>query len=458
MRNPATNALLPLEKRTMAALGLLYAFRMLGLLMLLPVLALYAGEFTHSTPILIGLALGSYGLTQALLQIPFGMLSDRVGRKPVIIGGLVLFGLGSMLAANAASIWGVIAGRALQGSGAIASTILALLSDLTRREQRSKAMAFIGMSIGFTFILALLLGPWLSSAYGVRAIFWSTALLACFGLVIIIWLVPTVARASAFDEGTTAAASLIGRVLHDGELSRLNLGIFCLHLVLTSTFVALPLLLRDTLGLEPGQHAWVYISVLGAAFFAMLPLMVLGERRGLIKQVLLLAIALLALALLVLSQGGGQAGLLLGAMFVFFLAFNLLEATLPSLVSKLVFPAGKGTAMGVYSTCQFMGAFCGGVGGGVLMQHYGPAGVFAMSALVVLLWLLVARTMASPGNARDIVLRYDAARNQDETLLSELSGLRGVVDITLIRADCVAYIRVDEREFNEQCLRRFGAM
>ena len=197
--------MLAAEKRAVLSLGLLYGFRMLGLFMLLPVLALYAADFEHSSPALIGLALGIYGLSQALLQIPFGMLSDRIGRKPVIYGGLILFGLGSLIAATASSIWGVIAGRALQGSGAIASTVLALLSDLTRDEHRTKAMAFIGMSIGLTFAAALLIGPWVSVSFGIRGIFWLTAGLAVGGILIMAWMVPAAIPAAGFYGNTRTA-------------------------------------------------------------------------------------------------------------------------------------------------------------------------------------------------------------------------------------------------------------
>ncbi len=447
--------MLATEKRAVASLGLLYGFRMLGLFMLLPVLALYAADFEHSSPTLIGLALGVYGLSQALLQIPFGMLSDRIGRKPVIYAGLVLFGLGSLVAATSVSIWGVILGRALQGSGAIASTILALLSDLTRDEQRTKAMAFIGMSIGLTFAAALLIGPFIAVSYGIRGIFWLTALLALGGMAVMAWLVPAVTQSSRFNGDTSAAMGFVRRVLSDRELLRLNVGIFSLHFILTASFVALPLMLRDTLHLEVQQHAWVYLSILGGSFIAMVPLLVYAERRKKVVQVFLLAIALLTLAALMMALWGSRGEVLLAAMFVFFMAFNLLEANLPSLVSKKAFPAGKGTAMGVYSTFQFMGAFLGGSIGGWMMGALGSSGVFAVCAVITAGWFIVARPMQAPGKVKDVVLEYDADRFAGAELVRELEGLSGVEDVTLMADDRLAYLKVDGLVFDQQCLQPY---
>jgi predicted MFS family arabinose efflux permease len=428
---------------------------MLGLFMLLPVLALYAADFEHSSPALIGLALGIYGLSQALLQIPFGMLSDRIGRKPVIYGGLLLFGLGSVVAATAVSIWGVILGRAMQGSGAIASTILALLSDLTRDEQRTKAMAFIGMSIGLTFAAALLIGPWVAVSYGIRGIFWLTALLALGGIGIMAWLVPAVTQPARFNGDTSTAMRFARRVLIDRELLRLNLGIFSLHFILTASFVALPLMLRDTLHLQVHQHPWVYLSVLGGSFVAMVPLLIYAERRQKVVQVFLLAIAMLAIAALMMALWGSQRMVLLAAMFVFFMAFNLLEANLPSMVSKKAFPGGKGTAMGVYSTFQFIGAFLGGSIGGWMMGALGFEGVFTVCALITLLWFTVARGMQAPGRLKDVVLEYDAERFAGDDLLRDLAGLSGVEDVTLIADDCLVYLKVNGLVFDHQCLRPY---
>lgn len=447
--------MLPLEKRAIGSLALLYGFRMLGLFMLLPVLALYAADYEHSSPTLIGLALGIYGLSQALLQIPFGMLSDRIGRKPVIYVGLLLFGAGSVIAAGAVSIWVVILGRALQGSGAIASTILALLSDLTRDEQRTKAMAFIGMSIGLTFAAALLIGPWVSAGFGVRGIFWLTALLALFGIAVTAWLVPTPAQSAHFHGDTSASLRFVGRVLGDRELLRLNIGIFCLHFVLTASFVALPLLLRDTLKLQVQQHAWVYLGVLGGSFLAMVPLMIYAERARKVVQVFLSAIAMLTVSALVIAYWGSRPAALLAGMFFLFMAFNLLEANLPSLVSKKTFPAGKGTAMGVYSSFQFMGAFVGGSSGGVLMERSGFTGVFIACSLLTLLWFFIARGMRAPRKVADVVLEYDSQRFAAEELLSQLAGLEGVRDVTLIAEESLAYLKVESAKFDRECLHRY---
>jgi MFS family permease len=455
MQSSTSTSMLAAEKRAIASLGLLYGFRMLGLFMLLPVLALYAADFEHSSPALIGLALGIYGLSQALLQIPFGMLSDRIGRKPVIYGGLLLFGLGSVVAATAASIWGVILGRALQGSGAIASTILALLSDLTRDEQRTKAMAFIGMSIGLTFAAALLIGPWVAVGYGIRGIFWLTALLALGGIGVMAWLVPAVTLSARFNADTTTVMRFARRVLSDRELLRLNVGIFSLHFILTASFVALPLMLRDTLHLQVQQHAWVYLSVLGGSFVAMVPLLIYAERRQKVVQVFLLAIAMLAMAALMMALWGSHGMVLLAAMFVFFMAFNLLEANLPSMVSKKAFPASKGTAMGVYSTFQFMGAFLGGSIGGWVMGALDSAGVFVVCALITLMWLIVAWGMQVPGKLKDVVLEYNAERYTSADLLRELAGLSGVEDVTLIADDRLAYLKVNGLVFDHQCLQPY---
>lgn len=449
--------MLAAEKRAVLSLGLLYGFRMLGLFMLLPVLALYAADFEHSSPALIGLALGIYGLSQALLQIPFGMLSDRIGRKPVIYGGLILFGLGSLIAATASSIWGVIAGRALQGSGAIASTVLALLSDLTRDEHRTKAMAFIGMSIGLTFAAALLIGPWVSVSFGIRGIFWLTAGLAVGGILIMAWMVPAATPAAGFDGNTSTALQFVGRVLQDRELLRLDFGIFALHFILTASFVALPLLLRDTLELQVQQHAWIYLATLGGSFVAMVPLIIYAERNQKVVPVFMAAIAMLGLAALTIALAGSSGLMLVGAMFVFFMGFNLLEANLPSLVSKKAFPGGKGTAMGVYSTFQFMGAFLGGSIGGLMMGAVGSAGVFGVCALIALAWLLLAKNMRAPNRVADVVLAYDAGRFQGEELLRELAGLEGVEDVTLIASESIAYLKVNRHTFDRSLLSHYQA-
>ena len=389
-----TEGLNPRERRATLGLAAIYGSRMLGLFLILPVFALYAEHLPSATPVLTGIAIGIYGLTQALLQIPFGLISDRIGRKPVIVAGLLLFALGSVVAATADDIWMIIAGRAIQGSGAIAAAVMALLADLTRDSQRTKAMALVGVTIGMSFTLALILGPLFNAWIGVPGLFWLTAALAAVAIFILLMVIPTPDRSSVHSEAEPVPG-MFSKVLRDPQLLRLDLGIFCLHLVLTALFLAVPLELVGA-GLPEARHAWLYLPVMVLGMGLMVPFVIKAEKGGRMKEVFLGAIGLLGLAQLGLYAMEGSLWGLAAALLAFFTAFNLLEATLPSLVSKLAPGQIRGTAMGVYSTSQFSGAFFGGLSGGWVHQHYGTTAVFVTSALITLIWLLAAQGMQVP--------------------------------------------------------------
>ncbi len=445
------NAMNALERRASAGLAGIYAFRMLGLFLILPVFALYAEHLPGATPVLVGLAIGVYGLTQALLQIPFGMLSDRLGRKPVILAGLLLFALGSVIAALADDVVWVIVGRAVQGAGAVSAAIMALAADLTRESQRTKAMAAIGMTIGFSFMLALLIGPALDAWVGVSGIFWLTAGMAVCGMGILLVVVPT-PRLERVHHDAEPVPEILRKVVRDGQLLRLDWGIFSLHLVLTALFLVYPLVLRDA-GLPPSDHHWLYLPVLVGSLVFMVPLIILAERGGRMRGVFLAAIAMLGLAQVGMYVVGPQLWLLAFLLCAFFTATNLLEAMLPAMVSRVAPAGAKGSAMGVYSTSQFTGAFCGGLLGGWLHQALGIGAVFLGTAAVTLLWFLVAISMRTPRSLSNELRSLGDARGQDAgELTRRLLGVAGVAEVMVVPEEDVAYLKVDTKQLDRGAL------
>ena len=433
-----------LELRSSFTLAGVFGLRMLGLFIILPVFALYAetlpGGRDHT---LVGIALGAYGLTQAVLQIPFGWLSDRWGRKPTIYLGLLLFALGSVVAASATSIGWVIAGRVLQGAGAISAAVIALASDLTRDEVRTKAMAIIGITIGVTFALSMVLGPVLGRWIGVPGIFALTGVLALGAIAVVRFRVPDPVAVVGIAPDRPRFAD----VLRDPQLARLNVGIFVLHAVLMALFVVVPFALRGA-GLEGNEHWKVYLPVMLGAFVLMAPVMAMSERRGKQKPAFVGAVALLAIAEVILSTMGASVLAIAGALLVFFTAFNLLEASLPSLISRIAPAEAKGTAVGVYSSIQFLGTFVGAATGGWLSQHHGAPAVFVFCGALTLVWFGVALGMNVPVLRTLQVPPMDAGRA--DGLLRRLQKLPGVREVRLAPAEGVARLKVDRANFDEE--------
>jgi MFS family permease len=386
------------ERRASVSLALIFALRMLGLFLVLPVFALEARQYPGGDdPALIGLTMGMYGLTQGLMQLPFGLASDRWGRKRVIILGLLVYLLGSVWAAAASSLWGLMIGRAIQGAGAVSAAVTALLADLTRDEVRTKAMALIGASIGLMFAVSLVLSPMLDSWLGLSGLFWLTAALTVSGIAVVVWWVPHEPK-----QHKDAERGGVWSVLRDRSLMRLNIGVFILHAVQLSMWVALPAMLVQA-GLPKDLHWRIYLPAVLGSFFLMGGLFAL-ERRGYLRAVFLSAIGLVAVVQFVLlSNADNQMTILqMGwLLFAFFCGFNILEATQPSLVSKQAPAHSRGAAMGIYNTMQSLGLFAGGAMGGQLMKTFGNAGLFTVCGLLMLVWLALAWGMQQNKSGKD---------------------------------------------------------
>ena len=424
---------------------------MLGLFMVLPVMSIYFDQYQQASAFLLGLALGIYGLTQAILQIPLGLLSDKIGRRPVILGGLLMFILGSVVAATAETAIGVVIGRALQGAGAIASTLMALVTDLTAEQNRTKAMASIGGSIGISFAVAMVLGPVVAANFGLAGIFWLTAALGLIGAVIVFKAIPKTFSMRQNRETQTDLQQL-GNLLREPSLMRLNMGIFFLHLTLMAAFVVIPNVLVQQLAINPDQLWWVYLSLLGGGFIAMLPAMIFAEKRNAQKKIFVLAVALMTLAMLVLGSTDG-AVLTVSMLFIYFAAFNLLEALLPSWLSKVCPVGNRGTAMGIYSSWQFLGTFTGGILGGFALANVGIDGLFWLLGLMLLFWCFIAATMASPKPLQTLILQVGETKASD--FVKSISNIVGVEDILLIEGEDLAYVKVNKNLIDLNSLEPF---
>ncbi len=439
----------PVERRASVGLAGIYGLRMLGLFIILPIFALYAEHLPGGdSHLLIGIALGAYGLTQAILQIPAGWMSDRYGRKPVIYAGLILFAIGSFIAASADNIYWVIAGRVIQGAGAINAAVMALTADLTREEHRTKAMAMIGITIGITFSISLVLSPILYHYIDVPGIFALTGVLAVLAMLVVAFVIPN-PLITRFHSETEASGKRLGEVLRNKDLLRLDFGIFSLHAILMSVFMQVPFVLKDN-GLAAAQHWYVYLPVMLAAFMLMVPPIIIAEKKAKMKQVFIASISLAALGQLALMLLQHSVWGVAFALLLFFTAFNVLEATLPSMISKIAPLAAKGTAMGVYSSVQFLGAFFGAAMGGLLMQYFDGNAVIAFALVLLMLWLVVASTMRSPAAVRTRMFHLpelDEARAG--ALRQRLAQVQGVREVMVAGAEGMACLKVEMQGFDE---------
>jgi MFS family permease len=438
----------PEELRAGAALAAIFGLRMLGLFLILPVFSVWARSIPGGSDLtLVGLALGAYGLTQALLQIPFGMASDRLGRKKVIVFGLLLFAAGSAIAGLAGNIYTTILGRCLQGGGAISAAVTALAADLTREQHRTKVMAMIGSSIGLVFAGSLVLAPLLYSWIGMSGIFLLTGALALGAIALVTLAVPEPPELVVPDGGVARFRQVLG----DPQLMRLNFGIFALHLAQMAMFVVVPGALVAAGGLPVPEHWKIYLPVVLASFVLMLPAIIAAEKRGRMMKVFVGAILLLLASQVGFLLGGNSFTALVAMLLVFFVAFNILEASLPSLISRIAPPKSKGTALGIYNTTQSLGLFLGGSIGGALAQHVGSGAVFAFGAAVIGMWLALAVSMRPPPvlALREFSIPQHLDVERIKRQLAELPGVReAVVDKR------TAYLKVNMDRWDERLAQR----
>lgn len=435
------------ERRSTISLAAIYGLRMLGMFLILPIFAIYAqtleGGHDHT---MVGLALGAYGLTQVLLQLPFGIASDKYGRKKVIYVGMLIFVVGSIVAAMGTDIITVIIGRAIQGAGAVSAVVMALVADSTREEHRTKAMATIGGTIGVTFALSLVAGPLLNQSIGVPGIFWMTAILSLFAIVVVKFLVPDPVN-SHFHSDTETAPDKIKEVLRNTQLLRLNFGAFSLHAAQMAMFVVVPFALKETSGMSENQHWLVYLPVLTISFVMMLPAIIYGEKRAKLKPVFIGAVATMLFAQLLFAANIHHFWGVVMALFFYFLAFNLLEATLPSLISKMAPAASKGTAIGIHNTAQSLGIFIGAVAGGFLSGNYGFSSVFIFCSVLMAIWLISAFGMKTPPSVKTKMYHVEAlGEKQAATLKQSVENMDGVEEVAVLTQESTLIVKINNQQ------------
>lgn len=441
----------PVERRAAFSVAGIFSTRMLGLFMIFPVFALFAQqEFEGITGTQIGIAIGIYGLTQAVLQIPYGILSDRFGRKPLIIVGMLVFMVGSIICALADSIEMMIVGRAIQGMGAVAAVLMATVADLVSEQFRLRAMSIVGMTIGLSFTASLVAGPVLGEFLGVRGIFWVIAGLAVLGMLLVIFAVPTISHQS-FQREAEADPSQFKDVIKHPQLLRLDIGVFVLHATLTAMFIAVPFMIHDLAGLNSLSHWELYLPVMLLSFVLMVPFIIQAESKGRMKPVFVGAIFTVALMQLALLYGASGFWTLFLWLLIFFTAFNLLEASLPSLVVKLSPADKKGTASGIYSSSQFFGAAAGGFVGGWFYETYGLEGLFLFTSAIGFLWVVLALSMANPLPLSIASVHFSAALSEAEQdqLTEQLLTYEGVHEVVFVKSDQRVYFKIDRKKIDE---------
>ncbi len=443
------------EKRAILGVGGIFALRMIGLFMIVPVFSVYGDNYAHATPFLIGLAVGIYGLGQAIFQIPMSLAADKFPRKPIIFLGLILFAVGSMIAANATDIYEVIIGRALAGSGAVSAVLMALLADVTREEMRTKAMATMGLTIATSIMLAFAFGPLLVGSLGISWLFWLTSGFAILAMLLLV-VVPTPMRVLKHNLDNKTIGQQLATVLNIGDLNRLHIGIFALHLTMTAIFVILPHQLSDVLGLSVRQQGMVYLPLLFIGFAIAIPFIIIAEKKRKMRQVFLGAIALMTAALAILALGSQVGvGIILG-LLLYFMGFNLLEATIPSWISKRAPVANKATAMGLNSSSQFFGAFVGGAMGGLLLNQpnflaWGILAIIMGAALLIIIPIsqppyLSSATVTIP---KDINIQ-DWSR--------QMLAVDGVDELVVMAKEQVAYLKLDKTQLTDDSRQQLSSL
>ena len=440
----------PEEWRASTSLSGVYALRMLGMFLVLPVLALYADGLpgADNNKTLVGLAVGMYGLTQALMQLPLGIASDRFGRKKTIYFGLLLFAAGSFLAASTDSLEMLVIGRALQGAGAVSAAVTALLADLTRDEVRTRSMAMIGLSIGITFSASLILSPMLTSVIGVKGLFIMTGLLTLASMAVVAFWTPAPA-VSKLHEDAQAQPSRFGEVFADRRLMSLNFGIFALHCGMMALFTTLPFIMVD-LGLDKTVHWKIYFPATLLGLILMVPAIIVGETRNRLKQVFISGIVLTLIALAALMLSLHSLWLIAACLIVYFIGFNILEASQPSMVSKIAPADLKGTAMGVYNTLQSIGLLCGGLAGGMLYQNYGMYAVLSFTLVLTAAWLVSAILSPAPKPVKNIAFKIGTSwHGRQEALHFALGKVAGVEHISFSSDGETVYIKALQKGFDE---------